>query len=520
MTDQSVATPLLDGTVEQGPSLVRKTAIGAAWTLLWRLVSRVIGLVNVIVVARLLSPTDFGVVAIAMSFLASLDAFSQVGVGDSLIRHRHNDHELYDCAFTIQLLRGLLIAAALAAAAPLAAAWFSEPRLTYLLLALAVVAAVSATENIGMVEYRRDMNFQVQFRVLLIPRLCEVATTVAVAAALQSYWALVAGYAAGKFFFVAMTYAFHPHRPRLTLARWRELAGFSVWTWASSIARMAWDTMGTFVVGRVLGPSRLAAYSLGTGLALLPATQFVSPIGEVLFPSYSAARHRGSDTVSLAPLVASTLLLAVMPLSLTVSAASNCIVAVMLGPQWAEAQPVVAVTTMACLLAPFAASISAVLIASGRVDLDFRAMLIAAAGRLLILLALTESGNLALVALGTVASVLVEATAFLWMLGKVGEMRLSRLVGYWCRLVLAGGITSLALWGTGIAWQTDMPAPVWAILHCAVLGAVSVLAFATAQLGSWYAVGRPTGPEELMITAVMHRLRPSAVTPGSDQPAS
>jgi O-antigen/teichoic acid export membrane protein len=86
------------------------TTRGAGWAFGWRLLTRALGLVNTLVLARLLVPGDFGLVAIATGFSQGILALSQVGMEDALIRHPKPTRELYDTAFTINLLRGLATA--------------------------------------------------------------------------------------------------------------------------------------------------------------------------------------------------------------------------------------------------------------------------------------------------------------------------------------------------------------------------------------------------------------------------
>ncbi len=102
-------------------SIARKTAIGAAWLVGWRLVTRLLGLVSTLALARILVPADFGIVAMATIFSSIVEALSYVGLQDALVRHPGDDRRLFDTAFTLQLLRALAIGMILAVGAPVAA---------------------------------------------------------------------------------------------------------------------------------------------------------------------------------------------------------------------------------------------------------------------------------------------------------------------------------------------------------------------------------------------------------------
>ncbi|HWT09257.1 MAG TPA: oligosaccharide flippase family protein, partial [Roseomonas sp.] len=98
--------------------ILARTARGAGWVVAWRMATRLLGLVSTLVLARLLLPEDFGLVALATSFAFALDACLALGVGDQIVRAHEPDRDMYDTAFTINLLRGLLVGAMVAAATP------------------------------------------------------------------------------------------------------------------------------------------------------------------------------------------------------------------------------------------------------------------------------------------------------------------------------------------------------------------------------------------------------------------
>jgi lipopolysaccharide exporter len=166
--------------VKPGASLVRLTAIGATWMVAWRMVTRILGLASTLILARVLVPADFGLLAMATTFAAAVEAFSQLGLQDALVRHPRGE-ALMDTAFTLQVGRAILTSLLVALAAPAAAWWFEEPRLVPVLLILAVSSLVAGAENVGIVEFRREMRYDKQFILLSGPRLLQVAVTIPLA---------------------------------------------------------------------------------------------------------------------------------------------------------------------------------------------------------------------------------------------------------------------------------------------------------------------------------------------------
>src|ERR1700754_25900 len=102
-----MSEPLATGT------LLEKTAGGAGWTIGWRAATRALGFLSTLVLARLLVPADFGLVALAMSVARAIDIVADLGVQDALIRITAPTRRTYDTAFTINVIRGFITATAI-----------------------------------------------------------------------------------------------------------------------------------------------------------------------------------------------------------------------------------------------------------------------------------------------------------------------------------------------------------------------------------------------------------------------
>jgi O-antigen/teichoic acid export membrane protein len=218
------------------PSVLMRTAKGVGWIVAWRMVTRLLGVASTLTLVRLLLPADFGLVALGTGFAQAVDALSTLGVEDALIREPNPTPAMYHTAYTMDALRSVLTALVIAGAAVPVGAFFKEPRLANVLFALAISSLVQGTNSVGTVDFRRDMAFQKEFQLQVLPRLIMIATTITCALIWRSYWALIAGIMAGRVARWLFGFAMHPYRPVLTLSAWRSLIGFSLWTWAASIA--------------------------------------------------------------------------------------------------------------------------------------------------------------------------------------------------------------------------------------------------------------------------------------------
>lgn len=487
-------------------SVGHRTLIGASWMIGFRMASRLLGLVSTLVLARLLLPTDFGLVAIASTIAAATDSVTELGVQDSLVRRKDDAHELFNTAFTMQLARGLLSALVLAAAAPIASRWFNDPRLGPVLMVMAVFYALGGFENIGVVEFRRNIRYDYEFWLAIVPRFLGFLVTLTMAIALRSYWALVIGIAVGKLARVAATYMLHPYRPRCSLHGWRELAGFSFWMWMSALAYIVWLRSDAAIIGPALGTAQLGIVLVAYDVALLPSTEILAPVATVLFAGVVAARHQGADTMAKVFRIAVGLLMLLAPMALVISATSGFIVATLLGSQWVEAQKLVAIFACSGLFGPISYICSIHLTAHGKVKMNFLIVAGASAVKVLLMSLAATTRDPATIAEASLVVTAIEACIFVLVLRREGGS-LRPVLASAVRLVVAGLAAAIAMLATGAAWQTTSLPPVPAFLHGAPLGCLGLLIYAVTLYALWRAAHRPDGPE-IDILGMMDKILP------------
>ena len=148
--------------------------------------------------------------------------------------------------------------------------------------AVELIARLSADDD-----FRRDMDFATEFRLLATKRMVTFCVTISAALMFRSYWALVIGMATGRIVGVVLSYAMQPFRPRFSLQCTRELFSFSGWLLVNNIASVVLSKVPHFFVGRAFGAQTLGAYTVGSEIAQLAHTELVAPINRAMFPGYS-----------------------------------------------------------------------------------------------------------------------------------------------------------------------------------------------------------------------------------------
>ena len=317
----------------------RKMAAGAFWMLLFKLVDRGIGLVSTIILARLLIPADFGLVALASTIIGVLELLGAFNFDLALIQNQNAGREHLDTAWTFDVIMGCVYALLLCALAFPAAQFYSDSRLEAIMYWLAIGQIMIGLSNIGIVEFRKELDFKLEFRLLFIKRVIGFVVTVALAMALRSYWALVAGTLVSRFSGMVITYLLHPYRPRFCLSKRHELFHFSKWLLVNNVLFFITNKFSNFVIGKMVGMHALGIFTVSYELANLPSTELVIPINRVLFPGFSRLSGDKSLLRKSYLEVTGVLALFAFPIGMGLIVIAKPLVLAILGEKWIEAVP-------------------------------------------------------------------------------------------------------------------------------------------------------------------------------------
>ena len=301
--------------------------------------TRAVGLVSTLILVRLLTPQDFGIIAMAMILVGLLELLAQMGVDLALIRNAKAERRDYDAAWTVQVLLGFGAAAILALVAPLASEYFDEPRLTLAIRLLALRALVAGFENIGTVNFRKELDFGKEFRFNVYKKLITFVITITLAAILRDYWALLIGLLMSSVAGVFLSYAMHSYRPRISFSGIGDIWSFSRWILVWRVAEFATEKLDQFIVGGLVGTSKMGGYYMAAEVSTMPTIGIVNPIGRSLYPNLAKMMH---DREELGQATLNVLALAVlisMPIGFGFSAVAEHAVPILLGAQWIEIVP-------------------------------------------------------------------------------------------------------------------------------------------------------------------------------------
>jgi lipopolysaccharide exporter len=493
-----MAHPAFPGQKTPGVHVLR----GSAWMVGLRWAIRLTGVVSTVILARLLTPTDFGVVAIAMIVVGLLEMLSQTGQNLAIIRHQGPTREHYDSAWTISVLLGFGTALAIIILAPLTKVYFHEPRSVLVMQCLALRAALSGLENIGTIDFNRDLRFGRVFGYNLYAKLFSFGVTVALAVIFRNYWALVAGIVSGQLARTILSYILHPYRPRLSFREVSGIWSFSIWTLLQSIGFYLSSQLGYIAVGGIAGAASMGRYAVATDVASSPSGEINGPMITVLYPVMARLQD---DPAQLRQLYLKSLAWSAVicaSTSVGVALVAPEMVRLVLGPRWTDIVPLMIWLAMAAGFSGLRSGAYTLLDAIGLPHVGarlqwLRGILLAIA---VFPVAYLTHNLVAIAATQFVATAIFVPSLFAAVGRRIGISLRDYLLALWRPFTAAGLMALTVIWVNSlvaIAGNVKLVVDV-------VLGAA---AFCGAILCLWIASGCPPSPERDLVSFSWPRSR-------------
>jgi O-antigen/teichoic acid export membrane protein len=475
-----------------------RLAVGTIWMTAARGAVNVFGVISTAVLARLLTPSDFGVVALGMTVTAILGAVTNLSMAAALVQHKDPTRGHFDTAWTLAFCRGLVLAGALAGLAhPLALA-FREPRLEPLLYALTVGPVFDGLANPRNIMLTRDLVFWQQFMLQVSQKLIGLIAGLVVALMTHSYWALVAGTLCGQFSGLLISYTVLPFLPRFSLRHWKDLMSFSIWLTLQQLFNTINWRFDQLLVGGFLSRAALGYYTVGDNLAVIPTRETTAPLTNTLFPAFARIREN-RQRMAAAYQSAQVLITAIaLPAGVGMALVADPLIRLAMGEKWRSAIFVVqtiasvyAFQTIGTLAQPLAMS-------NGQSRMLFTRDLQAFFMRLPIIFIGMKFGGLpgllyARVLTGSFSSVLsmqvVKRLTGLSYAAQLGANK--RTFASVAAMAAAVGIVVRLL----VLPQT----PLWLAVELAARVGAGLAVYVGVRLLLWRTAGTPQGPESEMI---------------------
>jgi O-antigen/teichoic acid export membrane protein len=328
----------------------------------------ILNLAYIMVLARLLAPRDFGLVAMVTTVMGFLRIFQDAGLSTATVQRQEINHAQVSNLFWVNLVVGGVITLLLAVSAPAVAWFYREPRLTGITLVLSItfLLASSAVQHVALLN--RQMRFGVVALIDVISMLAGYAIGIGMALWNYGYWALVIANIAQVAIKLALAWSTSRWRPQLPSrdAHTRHMLSFGANITAGNLIYSLARGADSLLIGRFFGAAAVGIYSRGSILLIRPLERFMAPINAVMIPALSRIQNQPEryrrtflqvfETIALVSFLFTGLFLALSyPLTLAV-----------LGPKWEAAAVIFAGFTLAALAYPLAGAATWLFASQGR----------------------------------------------------------------------------------------------------------------------------------------------------------
>jgi O-antigen/teichoic acid export membrane protein len=267
-----------------------KVKKGIVWVLAQRFFIRVFAFLRVPILARLLSPNDFGLIGIVTAVFLFVDVLTRTGFQIALIQKKENVEEYLDVGWTINLIVNTFETGILIALAKPLANFYHEPELVPLMLLFSSTAVIAGLESIRTVFLYRKLNMGILSIYAIVTSGITFVITVGLVYWFRNVWALVWGMIAQTVLNTIGSYIIAPYRPRfkLDIPKAKELWAYGKWEFLSGLLLTVFMRGDNLFVGKVLGLTALGFYAMAYNVGNIVTTELVDALRGVIFPAFSA----------------------------------------------------------------------------------------------------------------------------------------------------------------------------------------------------------------------------------------
>lgn len=325
-----------------------------------------ISIVSTMILARLLVPDDFGVMAMASSVFALIELMRSFGFDTVLIQKQTADRDHYDTAWTLQVIFSLVASASLIAISDIAASYYNDQRLGPVLSIMALATLVNGFGNIGVVEFRKQLTFNKEFTYQLLAKLTGFCVTIPLAYYWRSYWALLLGSLSSTLVSMLLSYVMQSYRPRISLKAWRDVLGFSSWLFINNILFFLNQHAQNFVLGKMGGSGALGLFSISNEIGALVIGEVVAPINRAAFPGYSAVASDKTKLRETYIRIFSYIVIIAVPSAIGIAITSPLFVTALLGDKWSNCVPIIQIISLGSIFVALNSSSGYIYLALGK----------------------------------------------------------------------------------------------------------------------------------------------------------
>ncbi len=330
----------------------------------FRAISRAIASVRIVILARILTPTQFGVFGIATIVLSFLEILTETGINIFLIQEKDIDRFI-NSAWIISILRGFILTLLIIVFSPILISFFKMPDLHRFLILISAIPFVRGFINPSSIKFQKELKFNNEFYLRTAIYLFDSLVSIILALAIRDAIAFVWGLMAGAMLEVILSFALFKPRPtiKFEFTTIKTIIHNGKWVTAYGIFDYVSQNADNIVVGKILGPSLLGIYEMGYNISTLPISEISDVVNKVVFPVYSKI---SDDRMRLLKAFKKTILITSIPvilLSFAIYFLPKVVIDIVLGPKWESVSTILKILTLYGMLRAISGISSALFLA-------------------------------------------------------------------------------------------------------------------------------------------------------------
>lgn len=255
--------------------------------------SRVIGLIKIAIIARILTPHDFGTFGLIVLAVGISEIFSDLGIQTFLIQSKKNTDAYINSGWVLQLIRGALLTVIIIILAQPLSLFFKQSDLIFLIILGALNPLIKGFENLYVIKFQKELMFHKELIYRLVIVIADFIVSIIFALLTHSVMALIIGMLASSLVGVLYSWIFIKEKPLLdfNLNKIKQIMHFSKWTTTNGIIYYLTTQLDSIIIGKFMGTANLGLYQISQKFSLTPMQEIADIFGKVSFPFYSKISH-------------------------------------------------------------------------------------------------------------------------------------------------------------------------------------------------------------------------------------
>jgi len=304
--------------------------------MLSRITSRSLGLISTMILARILTPSDFGTVAIAMLVLSASLAFTEFGLKQAVIVIKDEDHKLLSTVWTFELLKGCILTITIFILSGQLSIFFKLPDSLNLIRLVSLVPLIRGFVSIGVISLQKKFNFKKLFIYEFSGTIVQVISSIALGLIFESPSAIILGIIFGECTKLVLSYVVAPYYCSLLIERssLHETFSFGFWLFFGSILSYLSIEIDSYIIARNFDSESLGIYSLAFTFSTKPIVEIGKSIGKVLFPTFASLNLQDSGVINKYLKSNTVLNFLVLPIPIIFILFSKDLVVLFFGKDW------------------------------------------------------------------------------------------------------------------------------------------------------------------------------------------